>query len=96
MGGFIYLMTNLSRKPIYCGVTNDLVRRTYEHREKLIPNAYTSRYRMTRLVYYEAYDEIYYAIQREKNIKHYSWRWKADLVETMNPEWRDLWFDIVG
>lgn len=95
MGGFVYLMTNLSRHPIYCGVTGDIVRRVHEHREGTIPNAYTSRYRMTRLVYFESHDEIYRAIQREKNIKHYSWQWKADLVDAMNPEWRDLWHEIV-
>ncbi len=94
MGGYVYLMTNLSRHPIYTGVTSDLVRRVYEHREHLIPNAYTSKYRLTRLVCFEPYDDIHTAIQREKNIKHYSWRWKADMVEAMNPDWRDLWDEI--
>lgn len=95
MGSYVYLMTNLSRHPIYCGVTNDLVRRTYEHRECLIPNAYTSDYRLFRLVYYEAHATMPLAIQREKNIKHWSRVWKADLVQEMNPDWRDLWFEIV-
>jgi putative endonuclease len=91
----MYLMTNLSRHPIYCGMTSDLVRRIYEHREGLIPNAYTTRYRITRLVYYEAHGDMHAAFQREQNVKHYSWKWKADLIESMNPEWEDLWDQIV-
>lgn len=95
MGGFVYLMTNISRHPIYCGVTNDLVRRVYEHREGLIPNAYTSRYRLFRLVYFETHATMPVAIQREKNIKHWSWAWKAELIEEINANWNDLWHEIV-
>lgn len=93
-GGYIYFLTNLSRRPIYCGVTNDLVRRVYEHREGLIPNAYTGKYRLFRLVYYEVHATMPIAIQREKNIKRWSREWKVALVDEMNPEWRDLWFEV--
>ena len=95
MAGYVYLLTNISRHPFYCGVTNDLIRRVYEHRERLIPNAYSGRYRLFRLVYYEVHATMPLAIQREKNIKHWSRAWKAALVEEVNPEWRDLWDEIV-
>jgi len=94
MGGYMYLMTNHSRRPIYCGSTSDLIRRVYEHREGLIPNAYTGKYRLFQLVHYEVYDDMSYAFQRERNIKHWSRDWKAELIEKYNPDWRDLWPEI--
>ena len=76
------------------GVTNNLVRRVYEHREGLA-ESFTKRYRIKTLVYFEAPETIDAALQREKNIKHWSREWKIDLIVANNPDWRDLYEDIV-
>jgi putative endonuclease len=70
------------------------VRRVYEHREGLV-RGFTQRYGLKMLVYFERYDNVQTALQREKNIKHWSRRWKLELIETMNPQWRDLYKEIM-
>ncbi len=90
---FVYIITNKPRGTLYVGVTNDLVRRIHEHREGLVAG-FTKRYGLKQLVYFERYDDPQTAIQREKNIKHWSRAWKLDLVSTANPQWRDLYSDI--
>ena len=87
-------MTNKSRT-LYPGVTNDLVRRMYEHKKKLI-KGFTSKYNIQYLVYYEITSSIYSAIQREKQIKGWLRSKKIALIESTNPEWKDLseeWFN---
>jgi putative endonuclease len=79
---------------LYTGITNDLVRRIYEHREGLA-DGFTKEHGVKILVYYEEHAAAIYAIQREKNIKHWSRKWKIDLITSMNPEWRDLWQEVV-
>jgi putative endonuclease len=90
---FVYILTNKPRGTPYVGITNDLVRRTYEHREGLVAG-FTRRYGLKQLVYFEKYDTPALAIQREKNIKHWSRAWKLNLVNSANPQWRDLYTDI--
>ena len=90
---FVYIVTNKPRGTLYIGVTNDLVRRAHEHREGLV-KGFSRRYALKALVYYERYDTARAAIQREKNIKHWSRQWKLELVESFNPQWRDMWMDI--
>jgi putative endonuclease len=85
----VYIMTNKSNTVLYTGVTNDIVRRVYEHKQKLT-KGFTSRYNITKLVYYEATTDINGAIAREKQIKGGSRRKKIALIESMNPEWKDL------
>ena len=92
-GGWVYIMTNHANGELYVGVTANLSRRVYEHREGLIPG-FTKRYGLKRLVYYEQYDDIRSAIQREKNLKHWSRAWKVRLILDSNPEWRDLYDDL--
>ena len=75
-------------------MTNDLVRRIYEHREGLA-DGFTKRYGVKTLVYFEAHDTIAAALQREKNMKHWSSEWKIDLIVKDNPAWRDLYDEIV-
>jgi putative endonuclease len=82
-------MTNPGRTVIYTGVTNDLCRRVFEHRNKLVPG-FTQRYNATRLVYYEVATTPYAAISREKQIKAGPRRRKLELIEGMNPTWRDM------
>jgi putative endonuclease len=76
------------------GVTNNLVRRVYEHREGLA-ESFTKRYGVKMLVYLETHDTIEAALQREKNIKHWSREWKIDLIVASNPDWRHLYDEIV-
>ena len=90
---FVYVLTNKPRGTLYVGVTNDLVRRAYEHREGVVPG-FSKRYALKQLVHFERYDAPGLAIQREKNIKHWSRVWKLQLVESSNPKWRDLYDDI--
>jgi putative endonuclease len=90
---WVYLLTNKPRSTLYVGITNDLVRRVYEHREGLV-KGFTPRYGLKMLVYFEHHNSPSAAIQREKNIKHWSRLWKLQLVESFNPKWRDLYDDI--
>ena len=85
---YVYIMTNRSRT-LYTGVTNDLERRVHEHRMKLVPG-FTARYSITRLVYYESTGDVETAIAREKQIKGWLRRKKLALIDSENPEWRDL------
>ena len=90
---YVYIMTNKSRT-LYTGVTNDLMRRVYEHKNKLV-EGFTSRYNIQYLVYYESTSSIYSAIEREKQIKGLLRAKKLALINSMNPEWKDLseeWF----
>jgi putative endonuclease len=80
---------------LYLGVTNDLVRRVYEHKEKLLPG-FTSRYGVRRLVWFETYDDPRTAIQREKEIKKWRRAWKIELIQKENPDWKDLYPQIAG
>jgi putative endonuclease len=87
-GYYVYIMTNHSRT-LYTGVTNDLVRRVAEHKAKQIPG-FTQRYNITQLVYYEATPDVRSAIEREKQIKGWLRAKKIALIESVNPDWRDL------
>ena len=86
---YIYMMTNITNKVLYTGVTNDLERRVREHKSGLIPG-FTQKYNCKKLVYYESFSEIEQAIRREKLIKEYRREKKNQLVESLNPEWKDL------
>ena len=90
----MYILASRPRGTLYVGITNNLIRRVYQHREGLT-GGFTKEYDVKMLVYYEEHATAITAIQREKNIKHWSRRWKIDLICSMNPEWRDLWEDIV-
>lgn len=86
-------MTNKNNSVIYTGMTNDLKRRIYEHKEKLI-EGFTKKYNVTKLVYYEIHQNSYSAISREKQIKAGSREKKIQLIEKANPEWNDLYSEI--
>ena len=92
---YVYILTNFSNTVLYTGVTNDLLKRTYEHREKLVPG-FTKRYNVWKLVYFEEGDDILSAIAREKQIKAGPRSRKVALVERMNPNWRDLYWELAG
>ena len=86
---YTYMMTNITNKVLYTGVTNDLERRVKEHKSGLIPG-FTQKYNCKKLVYYESFSDIEQAIRREKLIKEYRREKKNQLVESLNPEWKDL------
>jgi putative endonuclease len=83
-GGWVYIMANRPFGSLYTGVTNDIVRRAWEHRTGAC-RGFTARYRVAMLAFFERYEDILTAIQREKNIKHWPCRWKINLIETQNP-----------
>lgn len=94
MSYWVYILASGVGGTLYVGVTNDLVRRVYEHRKGLAAG-FTRKYAVKRLVYFEPHESILAAIQREKNIKHWSREWKIDLIVRENPDWDDLYDDIV-
>ncbi len=89
----VYILTNQSNSVLYTGVTNDLKRRVFEHREKLVVG-FTKRYNVSKLVFYEVTDDVHAAISREKQIKAGSRQKKIDLFTKMNPEWRDMYEEL--
>ena len=91
---WVYILASGPGGTLYVGVTNNLVRRVYEHREGLV-DGFTKRYRIKTLVYFEPRETIAAAFQREKNIKHWSREWKIDLIVASNPDWRDRYDEIV-
>jgi len=93
-GGYIYFLTNKPNGVLYIGVTNDLIRRVYEHRTGAV-EGFTRRFGLKRLVYFETFEDIQTAIQREKNIKHWSRAWKVRLIHQDNPQWLDLYDTLV-
>jgi putative endonuclease len=88
-GGFVYIMANRRNGILYVGVTSNLPSRAYQHREGVV-DGFTKRYGLKLLVYYEAFDDIRLAIQREKAMKHWPRAWKVRLIHEMNPQWNDL------
>lgn len=90
---YIYIMTNKRNTTVYTGVTNALKRRVYEHKEKRV-DGFTKKYNITKLVYYEVFEDIENAILREKQIKGGSRQKKIELINSMNKEWRDLYEEL--
>jgi len=93
MTGYVYIVTNRKNGTLYIGVTSDLARRAYEHREGLTPG-FSSKYGCSRLVWYEEHFDIRDAIQRETSLKRWYRKWKIQLIEQMNPDWRDLYHEL--
>jgi putative endonuclease len=91
---FVYVLANRPKGVLYVGVTNDLVRRIFEHRTNAAPG-FTSKYGLMRLVYYEEYASILEARAREYALKRWRRAWKFELVEKVNPSWRDLYDELV-
>ena len=90
---YVYIMTNRNNTVLYTGVTNNLIRRIYEHKEKLV-DGFAKKYNITKLVYYEVFGDIENAIYREKQIKAGSRQKKINLINRMNKVWRDLYGEL--
>ncbi|MCL2334716.1 MAG: GIY-YIG nuclease family protein [Endomicrobia bacterium] len=86
---YVYIITNKARGTLYIGVTNDILRRMYEHKNKLVPG-FSKKYSLDKLIYFEHYTDINEAIKREKMIKKWERIWKLELIEQVNPNWNDL------
>jgi putative endonuclease len=92
---WVYVLASKIGGTLYIGVTNDLVRRVYEHRMGLA-DGFTKRYRIHRLIYFEQHDDIEAAILREKQLKKWKRAWKIELIEKTNPNWVDLYYQIAS
>ena len=86
---FVYILSNYTNTTLYVGMTNDIKRRLYEHKNKLI-EGFSSKYNTNKLVYYEETSDVKTAIQREKNLKKWNRQWKEELIKKTNPDFKDL------
>ncbi|MBL0932417.1 MAG: GIY-YIG nuclease family protein [Alphaproteobacteria bacterium] len=93
-GGWVYIVTNRPRGTLYTGVTSDLPRRAHQHRTGAV-EGFTKRYRLRLLVWFERHEDIVEAIAREKTLKRWHRAWKFELIESLNPNWDDLYARIV-
>ena len=90
---YVYILASQKNGTLYIGLTSDLIRRIWEHKNKFVAG-FTSKYNVTLLVYYEVFGDIQLAAARERRLKEWQRQWKINLIQTMNPEWRDLYHDI--
>ena len=93
---YVYILTNKNHTVLYTGVTNDLIRRVYEHKNHLDHNSFTAKYKVMKLVYFEETSDVTAAIEREKQIKSWSRNRKTDLIFEKNPHWVDLYNRLLG
>ena len=91
---YVYILANRNNSTIYIGVTNDLVRRIYEHKNNVV-KGFTQKYNVHKLVYFEQTENIETAIIREKQLKNYSRKRKEELINSLNPNWEDLYTSII-
>ena len=92
---YVYIVTNKPFGTLYIGVTKDLIKRIYEHKSKFV-NSFSKKYSLGKLVYFEVHNDIYEAIKREKSLKKWRRKWKEELVEKTNPNWQDLYEQILS
>jgi len=92
---YVYILANMTGTVIYTGVTNDLIRRIYEHKHNLDPSSFTAKYAVHKLVYFEQNTSRYEAISREKQIKFWNRKRKNRLVESRNPKWEELYDSLL-
>jgi putative endonuclease len=95
MAYFVYILASQRNGTLYIGVTNDLIRRVYEHKSKSAPG-FTSQYGVDRLVWFDQTDSVVSAIATEKRLKRWNRAWKVALIEKTNPEWEDLYPAVLG
>lgn len=92
---YVYILASKRNGTLYIGVTSDLVKRVWQHRERFV-DGFSKRYSVEILVHYEIFEDSRTAIQREKNLKRWVRKWKIELIEKENPEWKDLYPEIIG
>ncbi len=91
---YVYILSNKYDDTLYIGVTSDIIKRVWQHKQKII-KGFTTKYNLDKLVYFEQFNDINLAISREKRLKEYKRKWKLDLIEANNPNWYDLYEDII-
>lgn len=91
---YVYILASKKSGTLYIGITNDLIRRVYEHKNGMI-EGFTKKYQIHNLVYYEETNDVESAITREKQMKKWNRKWKINLIEKNNPEWKDLYKDLL-
>ena len=91
---YVYILASKYNGTLYIGMTSDLVKRIWEHQTKFV-SGFTAQYNVTKLVYYEIFNDIQLAAAREKRLKEWKRQWKIDLVQKMNPDWQDLYHNII-
>lgn len=91
---YVYILANKRNGTIYIGVTNNIIRRVYEHKQNLV-QGFTQKYAIHQLVYFEEFSSSIDAIMREKQLKKWNRTWKIELIEKNNPQWRDLYYEII-
>ncbi|MDH4232567.1 MAG: GIY-YIG nuclease family protein [Nitrospirota bacterium] len=92
---YVYILASRRNGTLYVGVTSDLLKRVWEHKN-IVAEGFTEKYGVDKLVYYERFYDPGYAIRREKRLKKYNREWKKDLIESSNPEWKDLFEKLTG
>ncbi len=90
----MYILASKYNGTLYIGMTSDLVKRVWEHKSKFV-SGFTAQYNVTKLVYYEIFNDIQLAAAREKRLKEWKRQWKIDLIQKMNPDWQDLYHNII-
>jgi putative endonuclease len=91
---YVYILASEKNGTLYVGITSDLIKRIYEHKNNIV-KGFTEKYKVHKLVYYEECNDIYEAIQREKQVKRWYRKWKIELIENFNPEWEDLYYKLL-
>ena len=94
-GGFVYIITNRKNGVLYIGSTSDLVNRIFEHKHKMIPHSFSAKYNLDKLVYFEWFERLENMVVRERQMKEWKRDWKIQLIERNNPDWRDLYNDLL-
>ncbi len=92
---YVYILSSQKNSALYIGVTSDLIKRIWQHRQKLV-KGFTEKYNINKLVYFEQFRDPENAIRREKRLKKYNRKWKIELIEKSNPDWKDLYEDIIS
>ncbi len=91
---YVYILASKKNGTLYIGITSDLIKRAWEHKQKIV-QGFTEKYNIDKLVYYEEYNNAELAIQREKQLKKWNRSWKVRIIEEQNTEWKDLYCDII-
>ena len=91
---YVYILASEKNGTLYIGITSNLIKRIYEHKNNIV-KGFTEKYKVHKLVYYEECNDIYEAIQREKQVKRWYRKWKIELIENFNPEWEDLYYKLL-
>jgi putative endonuclease len=94
-GGYVYIMTNKRNGTLYIGSSSDILGRIAEHKNKIIPDSFTAKHNLDKLVYYEFHPKLTDMVIRERRLKFWHRHWKNKLIESMNPEWNDLYDDLL-